>query len=963
MSKKLIFLITFVLVLCIAGKAWAIPFDTATTVWNLHTDDPQADENGPPFSTLAGSGYYYSDPWVDAVTGAEAAEHWDGWAAPSAAYWWSPMYYEDGNEIKPVGAVTFLIRVRLADVDGGDDGRIILSGLYDGSCIYSEYPSYGIEVNDGEPLFVVTEAGQEGDTRTEVGLGQTINTDTWYDMVGTFDPDSDLMTLTVAQSTGGVIGIASIPVAFDELYYSDSAEFEIFVSPCGEMGGAEGDGHIELVAVWIGATPIFGVGVSNKSPTSNEEHLPVDTELCFQAPANALCLWEDDPNDPNDRPPDPNLKGPFEYDVYFGTDPEAMVLIADACQPANCNDIVCIDPCAGDLNLGIWYYWRVDINDANGSGDPCFYEGSVSRFRTLGTAYNPIPVNNQINVSIYTDLTWTGDSFADTYDVYFGTSWADVNDGTAFIQNQGPNTYDPGTLLLATEYFWRIDEVNGATVKGDIWNFTAVDYLIIDGFDSYENDTALQVVWTDYWTNDTGAEIFLEQITTHDGNAMRCDYDNLSKLVGVYGSMTDAVIADLAIGPNWSGVGGKALQLYFYGDVDNSTTVNDKMYLALEDASANAGVLYYPDVNDINVPIWKQWNIDLEDFNSQGVDLTNVSKVAIGFGTYGSSRDQGGTGRVYFDDFSLWRTRCVQALALGDVTGDCIINGYDLQAMAMDWLVADYTEPAIPPSRDGLIVEYLFEGNYSDTSDTPYYHGQPSSSGSSVASGDLYLDGVGYVDIPFGAANPFGGTQGFSISMWFKTSADGLLISSSEPNDVSGCEMSMNVYTGEVENPGEVLYDNVGIGWMGAGTLLNDGEWHHIATTYDAATLQHHIYADGTPETWPDPADTIWDPNITDIATHTVRIGLTYCDDALASAGQFVGYINDVQIYNHPLSHGNVLFLAGKAEPTYFPLDSQANLFPKDGPYGFDPNDRNIIDFRDYSILADHWLEGPTLWP
>ena len=51
----------------------------------------------------------------------------------------------------------------------------------------------------------------------------------------------------------------------------------------------------------------------------------------------------------------------------------------------------------------------------------------------------------------------------------------------------------------------------------------------------------------------------------------------------------------------------------------NSATVNDRMHLCLEDSSANVGVSYYPDVNDITVEQWQQWIIDLEDFNSAGV--------------------------------------------------------------------------------------------------------------------------------------------------------------------------------------------------------------------------------------------------------------------------------------------------------------------------------------------------------
>jgi hypothetical protein len=310
----------------------------------------------------------------------------------------------------------------------------------------------------------------------------------------------------------------------------------------------------------------------------------------------------------------------------------------------------------------------------------------------------------------------------------------------------------------------------------------------------------------------------------------------------------------------------------------------------------------------------------------------------------------------------------------GDIDEDCNVGVSDLDVMSLDWLVTDYEALPVAPCDVNLVVEYLFDSDYTDTAGPPYYHGQASFSGAEVADGVLTLDGVGYVDIggDFNQVGLFGGTQDFSIVMWFKTSADGILISSSEPNDTAvGCDMSMNVFTGDIENPDEVVYDNVGIGWMGAGTLLNDGEWHHMATTYDASTLAHHIYADGVPETW-DTEGNIWDPNITDIVTHTVRIGFTYCDDALTSAAQYVGDINDVRIYDFALTHSHVLALAGVVDMQYFPLTTLANLEPKDpcdsadpnlGSGVFDPNNVDIINFKDYAVMANNWLEGPILWP
>ncbi len=262
MCKKLFLLISFVLLLSLTNAALAIPFDEAKAVWNFHIDDPAGDENGPIYTDLTLGYHNYieepdpgdGDPFQE-VTGGEAGEHWDGWAVPSGCMWWSPMYVgtPEADDIKPVGAVTFFVRTRLGDVSGGDDGRMALAGMYDGSATYDNHPSYAIEIHDGEPVYVVTEAGQQGIARTECFLGTTIQPNVWYDMSGVFDPFNDTMTLTVIETRGPPVGKASIPVDFDELQYYDNVEWEIFCAPGYNWGSGEGDGHVELIAVWIGA--------------------------------------------------------------------------------------------------------------------------------------------------------------------------------------------------------------------------------------------------------------------------------------------------------------------------------------------------------------------------------------------------------------------------------------------------------------------------------------------------------------------------------------------------------------------------------------------------------------------------------------------------------------------------------------------------------------------------------------
>ena len=73
-------------------------------------------------------------------------------------------------------------------------------------------------------------------------------------------------------------------------------------------------------------------------------------------------------------------------------------------------------------------------------------------------------------MGITTDLSWTAGSGATSHNVYFGTSSPGTSRG-----NQTATTYDTGTMLNSTVYYWRIDEVNAyGTTTGTVWSFTTV---------------------------------------------------------------------------------------------------------------------------------------------------------------------------------------------------------------------------------------------------------------------------------------------------------------------------------------------------------------------------------------------------------------------------------------------------------------------------------------------------------
>jgi len=115
------------------------------------------------------------------------------------------------------------------------------------------------------------------------------------------------------------------------------------------------------------------------------------------------------------------------------------------------------------------------------------YNGQTTTVVAIGApeATEPSPADDATDVPRDVTLSWKPGEYADKHDVYFGTSFSDVNDaskinplGVLAIQNQDANTYDPvGLLEFGKTYYWRIDEVNAPPTshivfKGDIWKFT-----------------------------------------------------------------------------------------------------------------------------------------------------------------------------------------------------------------------------------------------------------------------------------------------------------------------------------------------------------------------------------------------------------------------------------------------------------------------------------------------------------
>jgi hypothetical protein len=117
-----------------------------------------------------------------------------------------------------------------------------------------------------------------------------------------------------------------------------------------------------------------------------------------------------------------------------------------------------------------------------------WYEGDYvpTVLKSNRAATNPVPNDKATDVIRDVTLSWKAGPYAATHNVYFGTSFADVNaaDTTKpqlVSQGQTGVTYKvPALLEYGKTYYWRVDEVNAApstaVAKGLVWSFTVEPY-------------------------------------------------------------------------------------------------------------------------------------------------------------------------------------------------------------------------------------------------------------------------------------------------------------------------------------------------------------------------------------------------------------------------------------------------------------------------------------------------------
>ncbi len=100
------------------------------------------------------------------------------------------------------------------------------------------------------------------------------------------------------------------------------------------------------------------------------------------------------------------------------------------------------------------------------------------------------------------------------------------------------------------------------------------------------------------------------------------------------------------VGPQWANQ-----------DIGIASNAAEPLYVALSNSVGTPAIVVHDEANAATIDTWTEWVIPLQVFADQGINLTNVDRIAIGLGTQGNMTTPGGSGKMYFDDISLYRLR------------------------------------------------------------------------------------------------------------------------------------------------------------------------------------------------------------------------------------------------------------------------------------------------------------------
>jgi hypothetical protein len=267
----------------------------------------------------------------------------------------------------------------------------------------------------------------------------------------------------------------------------------------------------------------------------------------------------------------------------------------------------------------------------------------------------PYPAHAAVDAPQNVTLHWTAGEQATKHEVYFGDDEQAVANGTAPTARLAldKNSFTPGVLEGNKTYYWRVDEVNdadaGSPWKGVVWSFTTAGFIVVDDFDSYNEEedkgTRIYETWIDGWGDGSSGSLvgyteppFAEQSVVQSGRqSMPISYNNVDA------PYFSEARREYSVAQDWTAQGGDTLALYVRGMTANKPT--ERLYITLTDKAGKVGTVAYPDGAIFRSVSWVQWQIPLSQF---GVNAAAIKEIVIGVGNKNAPAP-GSAGKIFVD--------------------------------------------------------------------------------------------------------------------------------------------------------------------------------------------------------------------------------------------------------------------------------------------------------------------------
>ena len=130
--------------------------------------------------------------------------------------------------------------------------------------------------------------------------------------------------------------------------------------------------------------------------------------------------------------------------------------------------------------------------------------------------------------------------------------------------------------------------------------------------------------------------------------------------IGLALTAHDATLTCQAVFSNVTTTGNVTGQ-WAHQDIGILSNDAEPLYVAVSNSTGAPAIVVHDDPAAAQIDTWTEWIIPLSVFADQGTVLTNVDRIALGLGTKDNMTVPGGSGKMFFDDIRLYKTREAEA--------------------------------------------------------------------------------------------------------------------------------------------------------------------------------------------------------------------------------------------------------------------------------------------------------------